>query len=93
MGKDGIFVKPRTKPVSRRRRGAPRTATEHLKRLLDRGFQFVREPGGSRADVYYLGYELGQIWVADNTPRVLVQQEYRLMVAKAAQIDRHFARR
>lgn len=88
---NGILIKPRTKPTARKRSGVPRSAIELTKRLLDLECQFERIPKGTKACVYYYGYVIGTVWVADNTPRRVLTRDYQRIRLAIEAINNHFA--
>lgn len=61
----------------KRRSGAPRSASEGLKRLLDMGCKYVRMPSGQYAQVFYNGTLIGTVRSDDPCPTETVVDDYR----------------
>lgn len=92
LGAHGLMIVPRTKPTARKRSGSPRNAVELTKRILDMGAQFRRIPRSPKMKVYYLGYYLMEVWVADNTPPQILRSQYRKIREHLNTIDDFFYR-
>lgn len=91
IGANGMKIVPRTKPISRKRSGRPRTGVEFTKRILDVGGQFYRIPGSPRMRIYYLGYYVMEAWCADNTPRKIVRRQYDQFCKHVDILDEFFS--
>lgn len=87
----GIYIKPRTEPMSRKRSGRPRTAVEFTKRILDMGGQFQRLPESPKMRVFFMGYYLGEVWCADNTPKQMIRRQYWRVRTQIEAITAFFA--